>query len=444
MEGIVFCSLALVGCLIGGRRSLTTGLGVLMVVGYTYGIARANIPTPAMHFGFDFGVTGFYLALITTGRLTPAQSLRLKRLQPWLAVLAGWPILLFFFPVQDPLIQVVGLRGQIFFLPFLAVGALLSMEDYYVLAQWFAVLNLVALGFAIAEYFKGIEWFMPRNYNTAIIYSSNMLGFKETYRIPSIFTSSAAYSGMMVGTTVLLLFAWVQRRGGWKDYYLFSTALVGSAVGVFLGASRSQAAILLLTLAGALLMGHISAKVLFRTALVAACVGWIVANNPRLQRFTELQDTDFVEQRLGTSVNESFWDAVIDYPMGNGLGGGGTSIPYFLQDRERNPVRIENEYARILLEEGIPGLLIWITFLVWAITSPLPKGKDARYLGLALARLYTAIVFGTAVLGTGTLTSIPGTPLLFVYLGWMSTARISSAAERAQRARVSPTYFATH
>jgi hypothetical protein len=415
-----------------------------MAVGYTYGIARANIPTPAMHFAFDFGVIGFYLALIT-GQLTPAQSSRVKRLQPWLAALAGWPILLFFFPVQDPLIQVVGLRGQIFFLPFLAVGALLELEDYYVLARWFAVLNLVALGFAIAEYFKGIEWFMPLNHNTAIIYSSNMSGFKATYRIPSIFTSSASYSGMMVGTTVLLLGAWVQRRGGWKDYYLFSAALVGSGLGVFLGASRTQAAILLLMFAAVLLRGHLSGKVLLRAALVIVCVGWIVSSNPRLQRFTELQDTELVEERLGTSVNESFWNALIDYPMGNGLGGGGTSVPYFLQDRMRNPVSIENEYARLLLEEGIPGLLIWISFLIWAISSPLPKQKEARYLGLAIARVYVAIVFGTAVLGTGTLTAIPGTALLFVYLGWMSTARMSAAAEKAdQRARVPHTHFAAH
>lgn len=424
---------------------MTTGLGVLMAVGYAYGIARGNVPQPAMHFVFDCGVIGFYLALITR-RLTEAQWLRLKKLQPWLAVLAGWPIILFFFPVQDPIIQLVGLRGQIFFLPFIAVGALLEWGDYYVLAQWFAVLNLVALGFGVAEYFKGIESFMPRNSNTALIYSTNMVGFKGAYRIPSTFTSSAAYSGTMCMTTPLLLGAWVQKRARWTEYYLFSVALIGSVLGVFLGASRTQAALLFLMFAVTLFMGHLSLKVLFRAALVTVCVGLTVVNNPRLQRFTELQDTDMVQQRLAGSVNESFWNAVVEYPMGNGLGGGGISIPFFLQDRLRNSVGIENEYALILLEEGIPGLMIWIAFFIWVLTCPLPAGKDARYLSLALARAYAAVSFGTAMVGTGMLTMIPGTPILFIYFGWMSTARVSEvAAEKAaKRARVSPTLFVTN
>lgn len=442
----MLCALALLACFLAGRRSAVVGLGVLLAIGYAYGIVRANVPQQATHFVFDFGVIGFYLTLLT-GRLTPAQSLRLKRLQPWFVPLAGWPILLFFFPVQDPVIQLVGLRGQIFFLPFLAVGALFELEDYYVLAQWLAVLNLLALGFGLAEYFAGIERFMPRNTNTALIYANNMIGFKGAYRIPSTFTSSAAFSGAMVGTAPLLLGAWTRRRGGWRDYYLFSVALVGTGLGVFLGASRSAAAILFLMFGATLLMGHLSLKVLLRASLVIVAVGWIVANNPRLQRFTELQDTDMIADRVSISVNESFWNLFVDYPMGNGLGGGGTSVPYFLQDRMRNPVSgLENEYSLILLEEGIPGLIIWITFLVWAITSRLPKQKDARYLGLTLARAYAAITFGTAMLGTGTLTSIPMTPLMFLYLGWMSTARVSASAteKTGERARVSPTYFATN
>ena len=56
------------------------------------------------------------------------------------------------------------------------------------------------------------------------------------------------------------------------------------------------------------------------------------------------------------------------YPLGNGLGGGGTSVPYFLQDRIRNVVVMENEYARILLELGIPGLCMWGVFIGWIFT----------------------------------------------------------------------------
>ena len=175
-------------------------------------------------------------------------------------------------------------------------------------------------------------------------------------------------------------------------------------------------------------------------------VGWLVSKRSAIATIHNLQDVDYVEERVSGSINESFWEAVADYPMGNGLGGGGTSIPYFLQDRLRNPVALENQYGLIVLEEGIPGLMIWLTFLFWAITSPLPKEKDARYLGLKFARAYTAAAFVSATLGAGILTSIPGTSLLFVYLGWMSTAGMRGAAEEraAERAVVSPSYFATN
>ena len=237
MEGIILCSIAFVACFIGGRRSLTTGLGVLMAVGYAYGIVRANVPQTATHFMFDFGVAGVYLAQLS-GQSTPAQWSRMKRLLPWLAVLAGWPILLFFFPVQDLTIQLVGLRGQIFFLPFIAVGATLEQEDYYSLARWFAVLNLIAFCFGIAEYFVGLQSFFPRNANTYLIYLSKDVSGSTEFRIPSTFTSSAAYSGTMVMTTPLLIGAWALKRRGWMDFYLFSIALVATALGVFLGASR--------------------------------------------------------------------------------------------------------------------------------------------------------------------------------------------------------------
>jgi hypothetical protein len=433
VEGIILCIVALVACFIGGRRSLATGLGVLMVVGYAYGIVRANVPETLTHFLFDAGVVGFYLSLLS-GRLTPAQRRRVQVLMPWLALLAGWPILLFFLPVQDPLVQLVGLRGQIFFLPFLLIGAMLESDDYFVLARWLAVLNLVALGFAVAEYFDGLERFFPRNAVTAVMYGSKDIAGYTKYRIPSTFVASASYCGVMVCTMPLLLNAWTRKRTGRLEYWLFMMALVASLLGVFMGASRTWAAIMILALASTFLSGQLTVRVLLGSIVLAVCVGWIVANNPRMQRFTTLDDVSVMEDRFGISVNESFLNALHDYPMGNGLGGGGTSIPYFLQDRIRNSVGMENEYGRILLETGIPGLMIWLIFIFWTVARTVPGGESG--LSLRLTRDLLAVTFATAVLGTGLLTWIPGTALILVFMGWIATARarqpaVSRAAQRA-------------
>ena len=81
VEGIVFCGLAFVVCFWFGRRSLTTGLGVLMGLGYGYGIIRANVPDSLAHFIFDAGVVGFYLSLLGRG-MTSAQRRRVQVLMP--------------------------------------------------------------------------------------------------------------------------------------------------------------------------------------------------------------------------------------------------------------------------------------------------------------------------------------------------------------------------
>ncbi len=439
MLAFALCGLAMVACFIAARRSVVSGLCATMTVGYAYGIIRANVPEPAMHLVFDFGVAGLYLALFVRGA-TAAQWSRLKVVQPWLTLLIGWPVVLFFLPIQDPWIQLVGLRGQIYFLGFILAGAMLEPEDCYTLARWFALLNLIAFGFAVAEYFEGVPKFYPKNANTLIIYASNdVLRNGSVYRIPATFVNPAAFSGTMVGTMPLLLGAWNQRRVGWMHFYLLSVALAATGLGVFLGASRTQVVILVLMLGGAFVMGHLSVKVIVRSAIAIACVGWIVVHNPRLQRFTTLQNTNYVQARIGGSMNESFVNALVDYPMGNGLGGGGTSMPFFLKDRLTDPVIIENEYGRILLEEGIPGLLIWIGFLLWVVTSPLPR-RDGRWLlTLRLLRVYLPICFVSATLGTGFLTSIPGTSLILVFVGLFTTARIAERNEGFADSR-SPAY----
>ena len=91
--------------------------------------------------------------------------------------------------------------------------------------------------------------------------------------------------------------------------------------------------------------------------VMLAGIGWVVSSEERLQRFMTLKDTDSVSDRIGISVNKGFLERAIEYPLGNGLGGGGTSLPYFLQDKVVRPVAIESEYGRIMLEQGIPGFL---------------------------------------------------------------------------------------
>src|SRR5260370_29120814 len=121
------------------------------------------------------------------------------------------------------------------------------------------------------------------------------------------------------------------------------------------------------------------------------------------------------------SVNRSLLEGLYGYPMGNGLGGGGTSLPYFLMGLVRNPIAVENEYARILLEQGIIGLLIWIAFISWIVFNGKAflrtKWSVSRRLSFALVVVY----FGASNIELGMLTAIPGSFIFFLLIGWIVT-----------------------
>jgi hypothetical protein len=436
MEAVLLCLTAFATVYWLTRRSLVAGLEAVLTVGYLYGIVRANIPQTFSHFIFDAGVGGLYLATWLRG-LNPLQKLRIQKLRSWVVGLIGWPLLLFFVPMQDPLIRMVGLRGAVWFVPFLFYGSLIEDEERTRLTLYLAFLNLLALGFGLAEFTLGLERFYPHNATTLLIYTQNdvIRGSTSAYRIPATFVAQAAYSATMVMTIPFLAGAWIQKGGVKYQKILLAVGMVAAMLGIFMGASRSQALLFFAQVITLVTFVKLRLHHLLAFALIMVVVGYWVYREPRLQRFTQL-DASFVEERVRGSVNENFLDALIDYPLGNGLGGGGTSIPYFLQDRLRNPVVIENEYGRILLELGIPGLLLWIAFVVTALVGASGERAGPWRAGWRLARVTVALYFGTAFIGTGLLTAIPGTAILLFMTGWLCAPRLRKfrvAAEDGER-----------
>jgi hypothetical protein len=156
--------------------------------------------------------------------------------------------------------------------------------------------------------------------------------------------------------------------------------------------------------------------------LIIAAAGFVALTNDRLQRFRSLEDTSYVSERVAGSVNRSFIDVLVEYPLGNGLGGGGTSIPHFLEGQLNRPVAVENEYARIALELGIPGLLLWLSFVFWILTRGFRSYPEDPWNG---ARRVTWVLlfinFAAAMIGVGMMTSIPGTMSLMMWCGWLVT-----------------------
>jgi hypothetical protein len=333
------------------------------------------------------------------------------------------------------MVQLVGLRGQIFFVPFLLVGAMLEGSEMRKLAGGLAILSVIELGFALAEVQFGLPRFYPFNDVDQLIYNSMdvAIGNTNTFRIPATFVQAAAYGGNMVGGVPLLLGAMIQEQRGGLRRRLLLIGLGASALGVFLSASRSQATMLFILGLAATFSGRIKNFPWFGWIGLLAVVATLVIVSPRMQRFVTLQDTTYLKKRVSGSMNSNFADLALKYPLGNGLGGGGTSMPYFLQAQLRNPIAIENEYGRIMLEQGIPGLALWLAFIFWVFTRPLPRDGDPWYLGKWLARVALFFCFATAPTGLGLLTSIPGTALILVFAGWIASPNVTAGGTRAAR-----------
>ena len=430
MMSIALCGLAFLLCLQMGRRSLVAGLCALVTVGYSYGIVRANLPDGISHLIFDSAVLGLYLAQLPR-RQPRWQFARSADVRNWLIVLIAWPSLLFVMPWQDPLIQLVGLRGSIFLLPFLILGARLTGDDVYKLALWLSVLNLAAGVLACFEFVLGVEPFFPRNAVTDIIYRSRDLAGYTAYRIPASFANAHAYAATMVMSIAVIGGAWVQGHHGRWQSRLMSAGILMAMIAVFMSATRLNALMLFALVVATVFTGKLPGAYRFRWLILLAVVAYMVGGDERLQRFRTLQDPEFLAERLAGSVNVSFLELVRQYPLGNGLGGGGTSVPYFLQDRIRNAVSMENEYARILLETGLPGLVMWLLFLGWVFTRRRIRREDMFYFGRRLSYVACACSFASGLIGVGLFTSVPTTALLFLLTGWIVVPEVRFAPASA-------------
>jgi hypothetical protein len=173
-------------------------------------------------------------------------------------------------------------------------------------------------------------------------------------------------------------------------------------------------------------------------AVLIGVVMFVAMSNERLQRFKSLSDTEYVGERISGSVNRGFFEILLDYPMGNGLGGGGTSIPYFLEGQVRNPIAMENEYARILSEQGVIGLLLWLGFITWFLSRSktiLAKGPWATSRRLIWGLSITGLI--TGAIGTGMLTAIPETAVFLLGIGFIATPMTAEAAQ-ARPLRMQP------
>jgi hypothetical protein len=415
MLGLSLCFAALLSTYVMAWRSLAAGLACLLAWGYGYGILRVNVTTTAGHFIFDCALIGLYAAHFPKrSRQTDGQ--RRAQLKTWIAVLASWSVLLSLVPSQPILVTLVGLRGAIFFLPLALLSSRLTDQDLSRLSLWVSILNVAVLGMAMAEFKLGLERFYPHNALTVIIYRMHDAG--DSFRIPATFTSPAGYGGTMVFSLALLFGRWAQTSLTRFGRIITVSGLAAAFIGVLLCDCRYPFIQASIVIGYTTFTGKFSVKK--KAALCALIIGAVsvALSSERLQRFKTLRDTDYVESRVSGSVNRRFVEILLEYPMGNGLGGGGTPMPYFLEAQVKNPITIENTYGSLLAEQGVVGLLLWTCFFVWLFACSTPFVRTPWREGRRVAWLSCLVAISTAFIGVGLFTNVP--PFLYLMIGWCS------------------------
>src|ERR1700677_894022 len=282
MLALILCILGGITAFLVGRRSLGAGILVVVAAGYGYGILRANLVSTFSHFIFDVTLIGLYASQFLPGGKKQAKSNH-SSLNIWMFILMGWPLLMLILPFQPLLVSIVGLRGNMFFLPAVFLGTRLRDEDLRRMAFGLAILNLIALAFGVAETIKGIEPFFPYGPMTVTMYNS--IDSSGANRIPSLFQNAHTYAGVMVLTVPILFGAWALGAGTRRRKTLYLLGMAAAFVGVLMAATRQGMIMAGFLVVIASLSGKLGSlkRVVWAAAIVA--VVWGAMHNERWQRY---------------------------------------------------------------------------------------------------------------------------------------------------------------
>jgi hypothetical protein len=413
--GILITIIVFIAVLLGLQRSLGVGLSILFIVGYFYGILRANIPSA--YFSFDVALLALYLFGLLKGVY---QSPRVGWVNIWLVCAVLWATLVLVIPQQHYLIQLVGWRSAIWLPLAIPFGALCKEQDLNILGKTLVVLTCIAFGFALMEFYFGLHLFYPKTASTELIYRS--LADQKNLRIPAIFSSAHHYGGTMFASIPIILRLAVHPKisFSWRMSAFFAMAI--ASIGTFLSAARSPVILLLIAAALLVIWMRPSLKQLLGLLILVTITVLVVSSNARFRRFETLKDTEMVQARLQGSNNKDIIDVFIHYPMGAGLGSAfGTSIPSFLMEyAPKEVIGAENEYVRIVIELGIPGLFLWL-ILIFKSAMHIPKASQ-RVTLLVNRALYLTVILSwlTGLTGAGLFASIPGSLFLMLHTGILS------------------------
>jgi hypothetical protein len=235
------------------------------------------------------------------------------------------------------------------------------------------------------------------------------------------------------------------RRRPWS-VPLIALGIIGALVGVFTSQSRSAiitALVAALAMLGLMAVGGQGKRALIGFSLAAGLVCIAVmalsANDgDSFYRYKSIAPSEagstLLESRVGT------WKEIPVYareiPFGAGIGSAGPAAG--LWDNREVVHNAESQFNFLLVEMGIPGLVIFLAFqiaLFWAILSGLARERDPRTVVLLAAMAGPLFAYAVNWLAGVNTTSTPNAAYLWLAAGvvsyWLVTRQRREAATPA-------------
>jgi hypothetical protein len=459
--GVIAGGIAVLALAISVRYEVTLALVVLY-------LGLLDGPIKLLHPGtVASGIRDVLIAAIGAGMLVRLlvgrQSVRLPPLSGWVLAFVAIVVVEAANPANNGVLKILGgYRQQLEWVPFFFFAYLL-MRSKERFRKLFLILGVIALANglvgtyqfrlspgALASWGPGYNLLLNRTSSGGVGGRSFVSGGEHFNRPPAL-GSDAGFGGSIgliaLPCTLALLFAPGRRRRRWVPLVL----CLGALLAIFTSASRTSFVIAFVTVAAfALLWSAARLRVTRRVAellifsAVVVTIGTValvaVEGNALFAREETLTNGQGSEatakaNHLGQLPLEAKTDP---FGAGLGVGGsvsglGGSSGPVTI---EGHAVSGESVYNLVLLEAGLPGLLLWVGLTLNVIALAVLRLRRIRDVELRtyLVAVFAAFIGFTLVgLSGPTLAVSPGGVFLWSVVGiaayWLagSAARTSPA-----------------
>jgi len=409
---------------------------VLLYLGLIDGVVKLQTGSHAATLGRDV----FLYAVAIGAALRARGPFRLPALSGWVLLWTAIVIMQLANPADQSLSHALAsLRQHLEFVPLFFLGYEVLRTHASLNALFALLLTVAAINGAVAAYQSSLTPQQLAAWGPG--YATMVLGpdarvfaganGKPQIRPPGL-GSDMGFSGILGATAlpggIALLMAYRRRR--WLAS-LIVLGIIGAAVGVVVGESRSSlisAIVALLAMLGLIAVGRQAKRALIGICLTAATIGVAIVaigsfDTNAFYRYGSIAPNRVVSTTY--SSRQATWATTLQYigeiPLGAGLGTVGPAAGK--AGGKLTNWNAESQFSFLIVELGVPGLAVFLLFqaaLCSTVVRGLRRERDPRTVVLMAA--IAAPLFGYAVnwlVGVNT-TSPPNAPYLWLAAGVIS------------------------